>query len=150
MRISQKCSIALHCLIFISEYGEEANVNSSLLSKSTGCNPVIIRNIISALNKKRMISVKQGVGNIHLAKDADAITVDDIYMALEAGERESLIGIHSSPSSLCPVGRNIHSVLEKQYGQIEKDMRNSMRQIRLSEIIEDYHKALSDEGAKAL
>lgn len=145
MRISQKCSIALHCLIFINEFGQTNNVNSSLLAKSTGCNPVIIRNIISALNKKGIISVKQGVGNIHLAKEAEEITVDDVYMALEAGERESLIGIHSSPSDLCPVGRNIHSVLEKQYDQIEEDMRSSMRQIKLSHIIEDYHKTLDNE-----
>lgn len=51
MHISNKCSIAVHCLIFIFEYGTEKKVTSELLSLSTGCNPVTIRNILSALKK---------------------------------------------------------------------------------------------------
>ena len=51
MHISNKCSIAVHCLIFINEYGKEKKVTSELLSLSTGCNPVTIRNIISARNR---------------------------------------------------------------------------------------------------
>ena len=58
MHISNKCSIAVHCLIFIYEYGEEKKVTSELLSLSTGCNPVTIRNIISAM-KKDGIKVEQ-------------------------------------------------------------------------------------------
>ena len=41
MHISNKCSIAVHCLIFIFEYGTEKKVTSELLSLSTGCNPVV-------------------------------------------------------------------------------------------------------------
>ena len=51
MHISNKCSIAVHCLIFINEYGKEKKVTSELLSLSTGCNLVTIRNVISALKK---------------------------------------------------------------------------------------------------
>ena len=40
MHINTKCSIAVHCLIFIHEYGKTDNVTSGLLAKSTGCNPV--------------------------------------------------------------------------------------------------------------
>ena len=55
MHISNKCSIAVHCLIFIFEYGTEKKVTSELLSLSTGCNPVTIRNILSALKKDGII-----------------------------------------------------------------------------------------------
>ena len=57
MHISNKCSIAVHCLIFLSEYGEGEKVTSELLSCSTGCNPVTIRNILSALKKDEIIIV---------------------------------------------------------------------------------------------
>ena len=46
MHVSNKCSIAIHCLIFIHEYGTENKVTSELLSLSTGCNPVTIRGIL--------------------------------------------------------------------------------------------------------
>ena len=59
MHISNKCSIAVHCLIFIFEYGTEKKVTSELLSLSTGCNPVTIRNILSALKKDGIIEVNQ-------------------------------------------------------------------------------------------
>ena len=36
MHISNKCSIAVHCLVFLSEYGEREKVTSELLSCSTG------------------------------------------------------------------------------------------------------------------
>jgi len=51
VRITSKCSIAIHCLVFINEYGEHSKVTSGLLALSTGCNPVVIRNIISTLKK---------------------------------------------------------------------------------------------------
>lgn len=65
MHISNKCSIAVHCLIFIFEYGTEKKVTSELLSLSTGCNPVTIRNILSALKKDGIIEVKSGTGGSH-------------------------------------------------------------------------------------
>ena len=43
MQISMKCSIAVHCLIFIYEAREKARVTSTLLAQSTSCNPVVIR-----------------------------------------------------------------------------------------------------------
>ena len=51
MHISTKCSVAIHCLIFIYEYGEKRKVTSDLLSLSTGTNSVTIRTIISGLKK---------------------------------------------------------------------------------------------------
>ncbi len=66
MHISTKCSVAIHCLIFIYEYGEKTKVTSELLSCSTGINPVTIRNIMSALKKDGIISVKHGTGGTTL------------------------------------------------------------------------------------
>ena len=60
MHVSNKCSIAIHCLIFIHEYGAENKVTSELLSFSTGCNPVTIRGILSALKKSGVLYVKSG------------------------------------------------------------------------------------------
>ncbi len=59
MHISTKCSIAIHCLVFIYEYGEKAKVTSELLSRSSGINPVTIRNILSSLKKSGIILVRR-------------------------------------------------------------------------------------------
>jgi len=143
MHISTKCSIAIHCLIFINEYGNNKRVTSQLLALSTGCNPVTVRNIISALKKDHILSVKSGTGGTTLNCPLEDISLYRIYMAIEPDALEKLFGIHSMPSSLCPVGKNIHSVLEAPYNKICNDLRISLQSITMKEIIEKYHNVLN-------
>lgn len=139
MHISTKCSIAIHCLIFISEYGEKRKVTSELLSLSTGNNPVTIRNIISALKKEGILSVKFGTGGTTLNCPLEEITLYRICTAIEPDFLDKLIGIHTMPSPLCPVGRNIYNVLDASYAKIRKDLKDSLRNISMKEIVEQYH-----------
>ena len=139
MHISTKCSIAIHCLIFISEYGETQKVTSELLSLSTGTNPVTIRNIISALKKEGILSVKFGTGGTKLNCPLNEITLYRICNALEPDFLGKLIGIHPMPSPLCPIGKNIHSVLNSSYVKIHEDLRSSLQSISMDEIMDNYN-----------
>ncbi|MCI9076192.1 MAG: Rrf2 family transcriptional regulator [Dorea sp.] len=139
MHISTKCSIAIHCLIFINEYGESKRVTSELLSLSTGCNPVTIRNIMSALKKDGILSVKFGTGGTTLQCPLEEINLYRICMAVEPDALNKLIGTHTSPSPFCPVGRNIHSVLEAPYDKIRNDLKSSLQSISMKEIVDGYH-----------
>ncbi|MCI8602753.1 MAG: Rrf2 family transcriptional regulator [Ruminiclostridium sp.] len=138
MHISTKCSIAIHCLIFIYEYGEEKRITSELLSLSTGCNPVTVRNIMSALKKDNIISVKFGSGGAKICCPLDKISLYRICKAVEPDMLNKLIGIHSAPSPLCPIGRNIHAVLDKSYEKIRIDLVESLNAITMKEIIDNY------------
>lgn len=145
MHISTKCSIAIHCLIFINEYGNNKRVTSQLLALSTGCNPVTVRNIISALKKDDILSVKSGTGGTTLNCSLEDISLYRIYMAIEPDALEKLFGIHSMPSSLCPVGKNIHTILEAPYNKICDDLRMSLQSVTMKEIIEKYHNILTQD-----
>lgn len=140
MHISTKCSIAIHCLIFISEYGETQKITSKLLSLSTGSNPVTIRNIISGLKKEGVLSVKFGTGGATLNCPLEEITLYRICNALEPDFLDRLIGIHAAPSQLCPVGKSIHSVLDVSYAGIRDDLQTSLQNISMKEIMDNYHK----------
>ena len=118
MHISNKCSIAVHCLVFINEYGKEKKVTSELLSLSTGCNPVTIRNIISALKKDGIIDVKPGTGGTTLAVPLQDISLYSICSSVDPQAIDKMIGIHSKPSPFCPVGRNIRNVLDQTYDML--------------------------------
>lgn len=109
MHISNKCSIAIHCLIFIHEYEHETKVTSELLSLSTGCNPVTIRNLLSALKKDGVLTVKPGTGGAALAVPPEEITLYRICNAVDPGAIDKMVGIHAAPSPFCPVGRNIRA-----------------------------------------
>lgn len=142
MHISNKCSVAIHCLIFLSEYGKKEKVTSELLSLSTGCNPVTIRNILSALKKSGMIDVKPGTGGAVLVLPPEKIDLYRICSAVDPDAIENMIGIHGSPSPLCPVGRNIGTVLGKTYETLKEDLTASMRSITLKQILLDYRAEL--------
>lgn len=49
------------------------------------------------------------------------------------------MGVHSSPSPFCPVGRNIKSVLDTTYKSLQEDIINSMKSITLKNFLDEYH-----------
>ena len=144
MRLSTKCSIALHCLIFISEYGSRSKVTSELLGKSTGCNASAVRSILNSLQKAGLITVARGVGGARLNREPEKITVWDVYDALEPEGLEHFIGFHPHPSPICPVGKNIASVLKQPYQEIGSAVKTSMQGITLRRLIHDYHRSLKN------
>lgn len=140
MQISMKCSVAVHCLIFIHEADGVAKVTSDLLARSTGCNPVVIRNILSALKKAGIIEVPRGTGGAKLLADPRQITLFQIYSALEPDGLHALIGIHDCESRPCPVAQNIRRVLKTPYQKIEDAIRKAMEETTLQSMLDDFHR----------
>lgn len=138
MHISTKSSIAIHCLIIVSEYGEQKKITSEMLALSTGVNPVIIRNIVSVLKKEGILSVKPGTGGATLNCPLEEITLYRICKTLDPNFLSNLIGIHARPSPLCPIGKNIHQVLDASYSKVHEDLRKSLQGINMKEILDRY------------
>lgn len=137
MQLSMKCSVAVHCLIFIWEARGKERVTSTLLAQSTGCNPVIIRNILSALKKAGLITVSRGPGGAELCRDPADITLREIYTALEPDGLSSIIGIHPCGGRPCPVAQNIRGVLKHAYHEIEDSIARAMDGITLASMIRE-------------
>lgn len=139
MRISTKCSIAIHCLIFIYEYENKVKVTSELLSKSTGCNSAAIRSILKSLQKANIIIIIRGIGGAHLMQDPKVLTVWDVYHAIEPEGLAHLIGFHPNPSVHCPIGRRIEAVLKEPYEDVGAAVKRTMREITLQQLLDHYH-----------
>ena len=134
--------MAGHCLIFINEAKGKVKVTSNLLAQSTGCNPVVIRNVFSALKKAGIITVVRGIGGAELCRPPSEITLYVIYQAVEPDGLSSLVGIHPCDGRACPAAQNIRSVLQKPYQKIEDAVRNAMESVTLESMIEDFHARL--------
>ncbi len=147
MRISTKCSIAAHCMLFLHEYEAEQKVTSGLLALSTGCNPVMIRNIMSALKKAGMVEDISGRGGMRLCCPLQEITLYRVCMAVEPNCLDELIGLHPAPSPLCPIGRNIHTVLNVSYQKLQEKMRENLQSISLLDIAEEYSRVRDKDAA---
>lgn len=134
--------MAGHCLIFINEAKGKVKVTSNLLAQSTGCNPVVIRNVFSALKKAGIITVVRGIGGAELCRPPSEITLYMIYQAVEPDGLSSLVGIHPCDGRACPAAQNIRSVLQKPYQKIEDAVRNAMESVTLESMIEDFYARL--------
>lgn len=145
MQLSMKCSVAVHCLLFIWEARGKARVTSTLLAQSTGCNPVIIRNLLSALKKAGLITVERGQGGAELCKKPEEITLYQIYTALEPRGLSSIIGIHPCQGRSCPVAKNIRQVLCGPYHQIEESIARTMQSITLASMIDDLERLTAED-----
>ena len=150
MRLNTKCSIAVHALILISEFGADQKVTSELLAKSIGCNSSAIRSILLTLQKTNIISVVRGIGGAHLEKDPADVTLWDIYSALEPEGLEHMVGIHPNPSQLCPVGHHIEAVLSEPYSRIADAVKITMQQITLQQMLDRYHEFVPDYSSYGL
>jgi len=138
MRISTKCSIALHLLVLLDVFHDE-KLTSDILAMSIGCNPVIVRNLLGSLKKAGIVEVQRGTGGATLIVDPEDITIWTVYQAVDTVPLEELVGMHPNPSMKCPVGRNIGGLLEKPYSMIADSVRETMSSYTLKQIINDYH-----------
>lgn len=145
MQLSMKCSVAVHCLIFIHEAKGTVKVTSALLAQSTGVNPVVIRNILSALKKAGLITVARGTGGAELCREPEEITLYQIYSALEPKGVTSLIGIHACDQRPCPVAQNIRQVLQGPYHKIEDAIRQAMEEVTLASMLDQFHELMDGE-----
>lgn len=148
MQLSMKCSVAVHCLIFIHEARDVTKVTSTLLAQSTGVNPVVIRNILSGLKKAGLITVTRGIGGAELCREPEQITLYQIYSALEPEGLTALIGIHPCGQRPCPVAQNIQKVLEAPYRKIEDSIQGTMESITLASMLEDFRRCLAESSPR--
>ena len=83
------------------------------------------------------MQVQRGSGGATLAKPLVEITLLDVFNAVESIENQQLFSFHDQPNPDCPVGRNIHQVLDNRLEEIQKAMELKMKSINLEDIVKD-------------
>ena len=141
MQFSSRLPIAVHILLAIVEFEGKNKTTSVFLAGSVNVNPVIIRNTLGQLKAAGLITVKAGEGGSALAKKPEDISLMDIFEAVE--KEEELFHFHENPNPECPVGRNVHAVLDKRLLSIQEAMKQEMKSITLQSLIDDMNHILS-------
>lgn len=140
MRFSSRLPIAVHILLAIAEFEGKEKTTSTFLAGSVNVNPVIIRNTLGQLKAAELVTVKAGEGGAFLAKEPKDITLLDVFDAVE--KEEVLFHFHENPNPECPVGKNVHAVLDCRLVSIREAMREQMDSITLQDLIDDMNDIL--------
>ena len=147
MQISSRFTIAIHILICVDLYGADAPATSESLAGSIGVHPVVIRRIHGQLRRAGLITVARGrEGGAHIVRPLGEITLADVFRAVESIGSDTLFSFHENPNPACPVGRNIHNVLDGHLAQIQRAMEHSMEQTTLADVIAETRERVGEEA----
>lgn len=143
MQISSRFTIAVHVLICIETFKKDMKTTSDFLASSVNVNPVVIRRILQQLKKAGIVEVKRGSGGADLARDPADITLLDVYTAVESVEEGRLFHFHENPNPQCPVGSNIHNILDDRLKRIQDAMEDQMRSVTIRDVMDDACRIIS-------
>lgn len=146
MQISSRFTIAIHMLACMDVFKDEYKITSDFLASSINVNPVIIRKILSQLKDAGLIEVKRGPGGAVIAKPLEEITFFDVYRSVDCIEENMLFHFHENPSLNCPVGKNIHNVLDDKLIRIQAAMEQELKSITLADMNADLKKYLEKKS----
>ena len=142
MQISSRFTLAVHIFACIDVFGKECKVTSKLLAGSTNVNPVIIRNILGQLKGAGLIEVARGTGGAVAARPLNEISFLDIYHAVECIENGDLFHFHENPNTNCPVGKNIHHIMDDKLFRVQNAMEKELSSSTLADVKKDTEKYL--------
>ena len=145
MQISSRFTIALHIFACVDTFKEEYKVTSDFLAASINTNPVIVRKILSQLKNAGLINVARGTGGITFTRPPADITFLEVYEAIEPVENGDLFHFHEAPNPACPVGRNIHGLLDGKLLAIQSAMETEMKKYTIADIHNGLQELLAKE-----
>lgn len=148
MQISSRFTIAIHIFSCINTFEKEHKITSDFLAGSVNVNPVIIRKLLLQLKAAGLVNVQRGSGGTSIARPLEDITLLDIYNAVECIDNGELFHFHENSNQECPVGRNIHRILDDKLQQVQTAMENEMKRITLADVIRDTQRCIQDDREK--
>ena len=113
------------------------------MASSTNTNPVIVRKILGQLKNAGLVEVVRGTGGAFLAKSPEDISFLDIYQAVECVDRGELFHFHENPNEKCPIGRNIHNVLDDKLEQVQRAMERELASISMADVQGEITKCIN-------
>lgn len=123
---------SVHMLAYLA-YRQGSAVPSAEIASSVDTHPVVIRRLLSALVKARLVTAQKGAaGGFSLAIPAENISLRDIYRAVEPKPTHGLA--HFAPNTRCPVGAKIHSILEDVFAKAQAGMEGELARVTLAQI----------------
>ena len=146
MQISSRFTIAVHIFMCIHIFEKDHKITSDFLADSIQVNPVVIRRLLSQLKAAGLVRVQRGSGGASMAKPLDQITFLDIYRAVDCVVEGAVFHFHENPNPNCPVGRNVHRVLDGRLKQIQDAMEREMAGITLESVMKDTENCIKEES----
>jgi Rrf2 family protein len=137
MLSSSRFVVAIHALSVLARSAGKGPVCSNTIAESVHTNPVVIRRLMSELEKSDIVKSTAGrTGGFELARPALSITLADVYSAVED---ETVFRMHKiDPKAECPVAAQLKSVLSKPLKAAEQAMTQALGLTSLDDVVSAF------------
>jgi Rrf2 family protein len=126
--------MAVHVLTVLA-YKEGDRVTSATLAGSVNTNPVIIRRLLLALQRARLVDTCKGAGSgSRLSRSPGRINLAEVYQAVEYAE--AFANPSRKPNEACPVGHSIRKPLDKVFASAQRALERDLEKTTLAGLIE--------------
>ena len=127
-------SVGMHILAVLASHPGEP-VTSAYIAGSVNTNPVVIRRLLSALRRARLVEATKGsAGGFALARRSEDITLLEVYRTVEPVE--PLAFPESEPNAKCPIGAKIQSALAGVFLTAQAAMEKELARVTLADIVQ--------------
>jgi Rrf2 family protein len=144
MRTSCRFAMAVHVLAVLA-YKEGDRATSALLAGSVNTNPVIIRRLLLALQRAKLVETCKGTGaGSRLSRSPRRIDLAEVYRAVE--NAEPFASPSRKPNAACPVGKCIRETLDRVFASAQDALESDLRRTTLADVMNTVK--ASGEGAR--
>jgi DNA-binding IscR family transcriptional regulator len=135
MQISSRFSVAVHVLTLLnSQREDDVLLTSERMAGSVNTNPVVIRRILGQLKRAGLVEIRPASGGTFLARQPSAITLLDVYRAVEVVEEGHLFSVHEKPNPACLVGRNIQATLDDTLQRAQFALEQMLADVNIEQV----------------
>lgn len=138
MQLSSRFPVAVQLMILMEWCPEKYKMTSEVLALSVNTNPALIRRIMGYLKKAGLVTVAPGTGGARLARDAEKISLLDVYRAVELTSNDALFGLHDTPNPHCPIGKNFNGVLSPWLDNARNALEQSLAQVTIKQLTAEF------------
>jgi Rrf2 family protein len=134
---NSRFAVSVHILVYLT-YRRDVAVPSAEIASSVDTNAVVIRRLLGALLKARLVTAQKGAtGGFALAKAPEKISLRDIYRAVDPSPDYGLR--HFAPNHDCPVGAKISAILSGAFAHAQAAMETDLARTSIAELFAQLH-----------
>lgn len=122
--ISTCFALAAHALVLLA-HQREVGATSDFIAESASTHPARVRRVLAPLVRCGLVQAREGGGGGYvLARQPEAITLGEVFAAVEQGP---VLPLHPrGPNRRCPIGAGIVPALEDLEGELETAVRDAL------------------------
>lgn len=129
----------MQILLSVAVSGSQ-KLTSEALSKSTGSNPVMVRQLFGKMKLAGLLNVSAGKGPTSLARPPREITLWDVFCAVECSSWSDMIAFLPRLSETCALGGSFKQVMSRHLDAAALSLKKSFEKVTLARLVREIRR----------